>query len=193
MKSRDELHEYWKNPEEKNQPDKYIHHEYRTEYLVNLVEHYIDKSSTILELGCNIGRNMNGLRLGGYWNVTGIEINETAKDLMLNQYPALHPSLVAVGAIEDEVRRLGKRDLIFSMCVLMHIHPDSNWVFEEIAKHTQRCIITIEDEVKETWRHCPRNYKEIFEPFGFEQVFEEHVPWGENGCIARVMKRVGTN
>ena len=190
MKSRDELHEYWKNPEPKNQPDKYIDHPYRTEYLVGLFEKFVGMSDSILEIGSNVGRNLNGLWRTGYRDLSGIEINENAVVLMEETYSDM-PARVAIGRAEDAIVLCTSVDVIFSMCVLMHIHPDSEFIFKEMARVANKYIITIEDEVKETWRHCPRNYKEVFEPFGFEQVFEESVPWGENGCVARVMKRVG--
>lgn len=191
MKSRAELREYWKNPEPKNQPDKYINHPYRTEYLVGLFERFIDKSYSVLEVGSNVGRNLSGLWEAGYSVLTGIEINDSAVDLMYLTYPGMEAFVYRMPA--EDMGKLGTmtEGVVFSMCVLMHIHPDSEFIFKEMARVANKYIITIEDEVKETWRHCPRNYKEVFEPFGFEQVFEESVPWGENGCVSRVMKRVG--
>ena len=188
MKSRDELHAYWSNPEPKNAPAMYINHEYRTKYLVGLVGKYANPKSSFMELGCNVGRNLHGLWKAGYHDISGIEINEKAIDLMRETYPDLGASIY-VGQLEHEVgETLYRYDFVFSMCVLMHVHPDSEFIFADIAKMAKKYIITIEDEVKETWRHCPRNYKDVFEPFGFKQVFEEHVPWGENGVTARVLK-----
>lgn len=190
MKSRDELHEYWRNPEPKNQPDKYIVHPYRTEYLVGLFARFVDKGYSVMEVGSNVGRNLRGLWGAGYNILTGIEINDNAVDLMRLTYPDMEAFVYRMPAENMGTLETAMVDVIFSMCVLMHIHPDSEFIFKEMARVAGKYIITIEDEVKETWRHCPRNYKEVFEPFGFEQVFEEVVPWGENGCAARVMKRV---
>ena len=191
MKTRKELYEYWRNPEEKNSPKMYINHPERTNYLVGLIAKYTDTGCSILEIGSNVGRNLNGLSNAGYIDLNGVEINHDAVSLFYKIYPGTHATLYEM-PIEDFVDiKHYPYDVIFSMCALMHIHPDSNSVFEEIAKRTRKHIITIEDEVKETWRHCPRNYKDVFEPFGFEQVFTEIVPWGENGCVTRVLKRVG--
>ena len=194
MKTRAELHAYWRNPEEKNSPKTYVNHPERTEYLVGLMQRYAELTDRIWELGCNVGRNLNGLWIAGYREIEGVEINNSAVDLMRLTYPDMRATVYR-GKIEDMIRFTGSdyldaADVIFTMCVLMHIHPDSEFVFGEIARLAEKYIITIEDEVKETWRHCPRNYRGVFEPFGFEQVFMENIPWGEHGCVARVMKRV---
>lgn len=67
---------------------------------------------------------------------------------------------------------------------MKHIHTDSEWIFPEIQRITQSNLITIEDEGATTERHFPRNYKEVFEPLGFVQVYEE---------ADRVKKIIGGN
>jgi len=58
------------------------------------------------------------------------------------------------------------------MAVLEHIHPDSEWIFEDMARITGLYLITIEAEKAEHWRLYPRNYKNIFEKYGLKQVEE---------------------
>ena len=54
-------------------------------------------------------------------------------------------------------------DLIFTMAVLVHIHPDVEQLFEHIVRVTKEYLILIEDEISQTERHTPRSYKEVFE------------------------------
>ncbi len=56
--------------------------------------------------------------------------------------------------------------LIYTMTVLQHIHPRSEWIFSELARITKEYLITIENEKVESWRHFPRNYRLIFESLG---------------------------
>src|SRR3990167_6731848 len=137
MKSREELHAYWRNPEPKNAPETYVNYPERTEYLVGLLKERAHTSESIMELGCNVGRNLKGLYDAGFSNLYGVEINLTALAMMLHTYPEV-PAMVYTGAIEDLLNpnHLPACDVVFTMCVLMHLHPDSEWVFGEIANHT---------------------------------------------------------
>ena len=83
-------------------------------------------------------------------------------------------------------------DVVFSMAVLEHLHPDSEWVFAELARKSRRLVITIEDEGNRNWRAFPRNYRAVFEQLGFEQMEERDCGPAEGfyaGIVARVFRR----
>ena len=61
-------------------------------------------------------------------------------------------------------------DIVYTMAVLQHIHPASEWVFSEIVRITKSFLITMEGEDYVSWRHFPRDYKKIFESLGMKQV-----------------------
>ena len=132
-----------------------------------------DRHIKILEVGCNVGRNLEYLRRAGYKNLTGIEVSPRALDMMKGWFPDLY-EMVAFhpGSIEDEIEgyRENSYDVVFSMAVLQHIHPDSEWIFEEIARVAKHGIVTIEDEARHTTTMWPRNYRHIFETEGFLQA-----------------------
>ena len=67
-KSCEELHEYWKNPYDGiNLPEDYLKvKDERTVFLTRLVEKYVDHKASILEIGCNVGRNLNSLISSGF-------------------------------------------------------------------------------------------------------------------------------
>jgi hypothetical protein len=56
------------------------------------------------------------------------------------------------------------------MATFQHIHPDSEWVFQEIARITKRYIVTIEDGKAVGQRRVPRDYSKIFPRFGFDLI-----------------------
>ena len=188
QKPRDELHDYWRNPDEMNVPSGYFQAEERSAYLVSLVKQYAKPDASILELGCNVGRNLHYLWHAGYHNLSGVEINEQAIRLMKERFQDMQITIYQ-GTIEDRIKELGQYDVLFTMAVLEHIHTDSEWIFAEMVKASRKYIITIEDEKHTSERHFPRNYKKIFEPLGCKQIFEKQLSTKE-GLGPRFYARV---
>ncbi|MCP3028437.1 bifunctional 2-polyprenyl-6-hydroxyphenol methylase/3-demethylubiquinol 3-O-methyltransferase UbiG [Halobacillus sp. A5] len=191
-KSIKEIHEYWVNT---STPEKYADKLERSEFLSKYVQKYIAKKGSILEAGCNVGRNLNHLYEDGYHRLTGIEISKEAVEALQKTYPemAAHSNIIH-SPIEDVIRemRTNSFHLVFSMAVLEHIHPDSEWVFEELARISRAYLITIEAERAENWRLFPRNYKTIFEQYGFVQVEESNCIEADlKHYTLRVFKKVG--
>lgn len=175
QKSKDELHTYWLNPDEINITSGHLLGGKRSEYLVSLVKQYVKPYVSILELGCNVGSNLNHLWKSGYHNLSGVEINSEALKLMKQNFAEMQV-ITYEGSIEDRIKDLGEYDLVFTMAVLEHIHSDSEWVFSEIARRAKRYLITIEGELKILSElHIPRNYKNIFESLGLQQLYEMHL------------------
>ena len=181
-----ECYDYWKNPSETNLPERYLDNEstrLRTLYLQKKIRSAIrKKSSSILELGCNVGRNLNALHELGYTNLAGVELNQEALALMSDNYPALYnTAFLKNSTIEDYLRNCSDKcyDVIVSLATLMHIHPDSESVFDDIRRVAQRAIITIEYEnnmggyaINRIWK---RNYQDIFEGKSWKQTQTESI------------------
>ena len=73
-KSRDELLEFWRHPipgDGQNLPLDYLWGEERGQFLVGLIKRYVGLDAKILEIGCNVGRNLNYLFNAGYTNLGG--------------------------------------------------------------------------------------------------------------------------
>jgi SAM-dependent methyltransferase len=147
----------------------------RTQFLLELMKLYTDTNGNILEIGCNVGRNLNYLFLAGFDKLTGIEISEDAVALMEKTYPEMAKSAKIINTpVEDVIGTFKENefDVVFTMAVLEHIHPDSKFIFSEMVRITRRNLITIEDEKGISWRHFPHNYKKIFESLGMKQVYQ---------------------
>src|SRR5207244_1919865 len=145
-----QLYAYWKNPDKSNEPDGYLASKERSVVLVDLFnKHVRDHNARILEIGCNVGRNLYYLFEAGYKSVSGIEINTTAIDLLRCNYPDMaRVALIYNSTVEEKIREFKNEefDVIFTMAVLEHIHTDSEWIFGEIHRISKEFIITIEDE-----------------------------------------------
>ncbi len=195
-KTREEIHEYWKRPwGTANCPQDYLQGEPRSLFLVELAKRCVAPSASLLEVGCNVGRNLNFLFINGFQNLAGIEISEDAVSILKQSYPEMAKKAVIYNeAAERSLSKLGDEafDLIFTMAVLQHIHPSSEFIFHEMARITRHFLITIEDERIKNWRHYPRNYQKVFDFLGLEQVEEincSEVPGLGKTTMARVFKK----
>jgi len=150
----------------------------KSQYLLKIIKPYTKKHDKILELGSGTGRNLHYLLSSGYDNVFGIEISPKAIDLMKQNYSDVLN--VWNDSIENKIKdiKTGEFDVVFSMAVLMHMHRDSEWVFNEIVRVTKRYLITIEEEEEggKGRKHLPRNFKKIFEDLGMKQVEVNRFP-----------------
>jgi len=176
MDDRKKLHDYWRRPSRENSYRKYMSgkdKKERSEYLVSVVKKYIPVTefSSILELGCNVGRNLKFLWKAGYRNLTGVDINRSAISMARRFVPR---ATLVHGTIEDFIKTKERYSLVFTMAVLMHVKNGDINLFEKIATMAEDYIITIESEIQKDGKRriVGRDYREIFEDLGFYQVAE---------------------
>jgi SAM-dependent methyltransferase len=186
----DEMHSYWRDRTffGENGIFRYLKGRKKSAYLVALIKKIVfPKNGSILELGCNTGRNLNELHSAGFFNLTGIDINPKSIENAKENFP--HLKKLIVRSIELFFAKPRQYDLIFSMAVLEHLHAESASVFKQIAQSSKKYIITIEWEGEsKNPRIIQRNYKKIFEKQGFEQIFCQEISKIKslNGYYARI-------
>lgn len=146
----------------------------RSVHLYDIINSLIPPSENpaIMEIGCNVGRNLMILKFGNYNNLTGIELSEKAISLMHHTFPVSTSFKIHTGPVEQIIYTLDaeKFDIIFTMAVLEHLPPESEHVFPEIVRTCKKYLITIEDERWTSWRHFPRRYDNVFKPLGMKQI-----------------------
>ena len=128
---------------------------------------------SILELGCNCGANLMGLYKEGYHNLSGIEINENAIKELKHSFPELAKAArVSLGSVEELLPKIASNsvDAIFTMAVLMHIHPTSNFIFSEMVRITRKYIIIVEEETANCGYIYIRNYRRVLETIDCAQL-----------------------
>ena len=184
MNELEEVHGYWKQPCIENDPWLYV---VESEPSMNLVYSFlwnkIPKDYKILEIGCNVGRNLDCLYRAGFTNLSGLDINKEALKLGIKTFPDTVGKIDLIhSSIEDHMwRPTGDTyDMIFTMGVLMHLHPTSMWVTTLFYQRTNKFLITAEDEWEYSNKAIPRNYKTIFEQSGFTQVEEKYTEYENN-------------
>ncbi len=192
----EEVQDYWMDPsDEGNQPMSYItsnRNDRRSGILLDAMPTLeLKNNARILEVGCNIGRNLDMLRRKGYTNLSGVEINYEAVQLMKDHYgKTFQASEIANSSIENYPIKFGGFDLIFTMAVLMHLPYDSDWVFDKLVKGTKKYLLIIEEEdCVKSWSHYPRDYKKMFENLGMKQMYELKNVFESGDYTLRVFKK----
>jgi SAM-dependent methyltransferase len=131
----------------------------------------VEPGMSVLEVGCNAGANLAGLARHGYETLSGVEINPHAIAQMRRSFPALQAT-VSEGALEEVLPRIatGSVDVVFSMAVLIHVHPSSKAIFEHMARIAARYVCVIEAENTTIPYIFARNYRRVFERAGCAQL-----------------------
>ncbi|WP_372911738.1 methyltransferase domain-containing protein [Salinigranum sp.] len=147
----DNVRDTWRNRAYEYSPAYYAYHgSNETSTVVReLLSTHLDRDATILELGCSSGRHLAHLADHGFENLSGVDINAEAFDVMRENYPALATvGTFHCGPIEDVVEEFddGQFDAVYSVETLQHLHPDVEWVFEEVARITDSVLVTVENE-----------------------------------------------
>lgn len=195
------VRDYWQHPTRGNRPTDYLNAPpERSAFLVQLLSAHIPPPASVLEVGCNAGRNLEALRLRGFGPLAGLEINRRALRTLRRELPRLAAEArVVIGPAEDSIRRFpaGGFDLVVAFAVLEHLPPTSDGIFGEMVRVARRAVVTVEDEVSQTeksGRHFPRDYGAVFTGLGLRQA--EAVPFSEaegldRNFVARVFLKPG--
>jgi len=147
----DTVRREWADRSGEYSPEYYAHYgpNETSEAIRETVDQSLTPDASILELGCSSGRHLAHLLEHGYTDLTGIEVNDDAFEVMAETYPELadrgtfyHNTIEAV--IEDFAD--GQFDAVFAVETLQHIHPESVWVFDELVRVTDDLLITVENE-----------------------------------------------
>jgi SAM-dependent methyltransferase len=198
QKPLDDIHAYWRSPDDgANRPEGYVGEKesqrLRSRFLVNLVKERVYPGDKILEIGCNVGRNLNYLFTAGYRQLEAIEISEPAVKLLRERFPEMAKNTTIYNMpVEEAIPKMpdGAYDAVYTMAVLEHIHTDSEWIFPEIVRITKKNLIVIEDEKQVSSRHFPRDYGAIFGGLGLQQIKEIACSPAEHGLPRGFMARV---
>jgi SAM-dependent methyltransferase len=194
--SRDAVHDYWLDPPDPwERPENYVGRFERSVLLHDLLDPRVARSDRILEVGCGAGANLTHLYRHGYRTLAGVELNPEMLGLFETHAPdVFHATDVRRGAVETVVDSLATDsvDATVAVAVLAHLHPSSEFVFDELVRVTDGHLVTIENERTDDDVFFPRNYADVFEARGCTQVevvdsdtVHDRTELSRN-CVARV-------
>lgn len=146
-----EVRSHWAGRTGAYSPAYYAHHgpDERSEAVLDVLDRHVGREASVLEVGCSSGRHLTHLREHGYEDLTGVELNGDAFDVMAETYPDLaEAGTFHHGAIEEVVDDLATDgfDAVYSVETLQHIHPDAEWVLAELCRVTADLLVTVENE-----------------------------------------------
>lgn len=199
--NKSDVHEFWKNPDSdkfnvgekyraKCRPEHYLQFEDVSKMWLDAFMKFIDPEWSIVELGCSVGRNLYYLKQSGYYNLKGVEINPQAKDIASWAHGRDISDIITTSSIEDYIPDSPFFDVVFTSGVLMHIHPESEWVFKHIAETARKYLMIAEVEKPRGKYKWPRDYRAIFEVMGFQQVHEQEATPMSRQTVLRVFRRL---
>jgi SAM-dependent methyltransferase len=147
----EEVRRRWAERSGEFSPEYYAYYgpDERSEAVSTALTECLDRTASVLELGCSSGRHLAHLAEEGFDRLHGVEVNGEAFDVMAETYPDLaeqgtfyHDTIEDVtGSFDD-----GQFDAVYSVETLQHIHPNAAWVFDEIARITDGVVVTVENE-----------------------------------------------
>ncbi|KKF39365.1 methyltransferase type 11 [Halorubrum saccharovorum] len=147
----DSVRDTWTNRTGEYSPAYYAHYGPNDTSAVirDILSSRLPRDAAVLELGCGSGRHLKHLADGGFEDLSGVDINAEAFDTMRETYPALAADgTFYCEPIEEIIEEFddGQFDAVYSVETLQHLHPDVEWVFEEVARITDDTLVTAEIE-----------------------------------------------
>jgi len=133
----------------------------------------LNKDLKILELGCNVGLNLQTLKNMGFKHLDGLEINHKAIDVAKRNNPEIN---FIHSSIED-FQPNEKFDLVYTAGVLIHINPSAlNSIVRKIIELSQKYIFGFEYYSDELVEVSYRNYSKVLWKQNFPLLFKKISP-----------------
>lgn len=179
-----DVRQEWAERSGEYSPTYYAHYgsDETSERVRAIIERYVDRDAAVLEVGCSSGRHLAELADAGFTDLTGVDVNADALDVLAETYPELaETGEFHASTIEEYVAEAADDafDVVFSVETLQHLHPDVAWAFDDLARITGNLLITVENEsgdhgeVNHVDDGLPlyyRNWNRVFTGRGFAEV-----------------------
>lgn len=161
--------------------------------LLNEIVSRTKPSDQILDLGCNVGRELNDLWGRGYRHLTGVEIGVEPVNAMREVFPDMAMgSRIFNRSMTEAVREFEDNEfqLVFAHGSLVSLSAREQFVFDEMARISKKYIVTVENE----WSLLlfPRDFGIVFTSRGFRQIHEAEIyqEKHEKKAVLRVFEKV---
>ncbi len=137
--------------------------------LNELMELVPDKQTSILDMGCNVGRHLNYLYQQGYRNLRGVDFSGRAIEDMAIRYPDMHEaSKLTVASFQDYLSGSPKQvDLVYTRGATFELVPPSFPLIKQVCKIARQYVVMC---ISETGHAYPRFWEYEFARNGFELV-----------------------
>ena len=131
----------------------------RRDFIADAIAKYASPSASVLEIGCNAGSNLLALKKRGFSRLAGVDVSLRALQSARHEFTQYHGDL---REMFDRLKADGPFDVVFSLAVLMHIHPDDDEIIRRIPELVGQYLITCEWELLGNAYIVPRDYGQMF-------------------------------
>jgi SAM-dependent methyltransferase len=181
MINKPELIDRWKHKEVL-----YLDDGARRAFIAGVIATYAESNDSIIEIGCNAGSNLLALQRVGFNDLGGVDISSAAIRKASERVPG---GVFICGDLREAIKEIWTADVLFSMAVLMHIHPDDEAVFQLFHERTRKYLITCEWEKSGNQYIEARDYGKVFaEHFDQVEIMDNLQVDGIAGYTLRVFK-----
>ena len=143
------------------------------QYLMDEVVKYTPNlNSSILDIGCNVGRGLNYLNNKGYTNLFGVDISDDAIKNSVNVFPRLETSAhIELNYIQKYL--LSKDDRFFSTTytkgATIELVPSSFPLIKEITRVTLDHVVLM---ISNSSHYYPRFWEYEFSRYSFHLIYK---------------------
>lgn len=149
-------------------PDKFLQLTNTSDKLIERVcELAPCKESKLLDLGCNVGRHMNALWNIGFRNLSGVDIQSSAIEMMAREFPTMFEcSSVHCESFEEFLPKVPNDtyDLVFTHGATIELVTPRFPICDQIARVTKSTVVLI---INESGHYYPRLWEHEFLRSGF--------------------------
>jgi len=152
----------------------------RTRIILDEAKHLVvDKSESVLDIGCNCGRDLEALRRIGCTSLYGIEPCEIAVQRLKECYPKLNEMAIILNeSVGSAIKKFADNQfhLAYTFTTLQHIPLESSAVFKDIAASTKYLmVVECEHHDAKPEYIWDRNYQLVFSQLGAKQLYDKIV------------------
>jgi len=125
--------------------------------------------TSIVDLGCNVGRHLDYLYRQGMRNLTGVDWSERAIHDMAERYPEVYEGVkMHVASFEDYLDSdMEPADIVYSRGATFELVHPSYPLIRKVAKYARHYVVLV---ISETRHAYPRFWEYEFAREGFELV-----------------------
>lgn len=126
-----------------------------------------NKSTSILDMGCNVGRHLNELYQSGWQNLSGVDFSSSAIANMSDKYPDLYQNSKTTAASFQEFlpKCNDKYDLIYTNGATFELVPPSFNLIKNVCRIANKYVVLL---IAESGHAFPRCWEYEFARQGFE-------------------------
>lgn len=145
--------------------------------LTEEVANWASESESVLDICCNVGRNLNQLANLGFSDLQGVDIMSEAIERAPEIFPALRSARLTIENVTDYLPSLPPKSVdwaITQSATVELIHPSFR-VHRELARVVRKGLVLV---ISERGHAYPRYWRFLFRRSGFVELERRLLPGG---------------